>query len=63
MKFHNEPDSAFTLHDKVAVITGAESGLGQEAARIFALSGAPLVLADIDALRFGPPFCRVLVEA
>lgn len=39
---------AFTLENRVAVITGAGSGLGQEAARIFALAGARLVLADID---------------
>jgi 3-oxoacyl-[acyl-carrier protein] reductase len=40
--------NAFTLTDKAVVITGAGSGLGQEAARIFALAGARLVLADIN---------------
>lgn len=39
---------AFTLQGKVVVITGAASGLGQEAARIFALAGAWTVLADVD---------------
>lgn len=40
---------AFSLEDRVAVITGAGSGLGQEAARVFALAGARVVLADIAA--------------
>lgn len=39
---------AFMLRGKVAVITGAGSGLGRETARVFALAGARLVLADID---------------
>lgn len=43
-----ELEEAFTLNGRVAVITGAGSGLGQEAARILALAGAKLVLADID---------------
>ena len=48
MVMQDEVEAAFTLEGKVAVITGAGSGLGQEAARIFALAGARLVLADID---------------
>jgi 3-oxoacyl-[acyl-carrier protein] reductase len=39
---------AFSLEGRVAVITGAGSGLGQEAARILALAGAHLVLGDRD---------------
>jgi NAD(P)-dependent dehydrogenase (short-subunit alcohol dehydrogenase family) len=35
------------LTDKVAVITGAGSGVGQAAARLFHQAGAKLVLADI----------------
>ncbi len=38
----------FALEERVAVITGAGSGLGQEAARVFALAGATVVAADID---------------
>ena len=60
---------ALTLEGKVAVITGAGSGLGQEAARIFALAGARPVLADLDEAKLavtaglvsdaaGPVLCR-----
>ncbi len=38
----------FDLSGKVAVVTGAGSGLGQEIARVLALAGASLVLTDID---------------
>lgn len=48
IEIDDELAQALTLHGKTAVITGAGSGLGQEAARIFALAGARLVLADID---------------
>jgi 3-oxoacyl-[acyl-carrier protein] reductase len=48
-----QPDSeitrAFSLEGKVAVVTGAGSGLGREAARLFSVAGARVVLADIDA--------------
>ena len=33
------------LHDKVAIITGASSGIGREAARLFAAEGAKVVVA------------------
>ncbi len=36
------------LHDRVALITGAASGVGRSAARLFAESGAPVVAADWD---------------
>lgn len=48
MELHEEVAAAFSLAGKVAVITGAGSGLGQEAARIFTLAGARVVLSDID---------------
>ena len=37
------------LADKVAVITGAGSGIGRAAARLFVAEGAKVVVAEIDA--------------
>ena len=48
MAWASEIADAFSLDGRVAVITGAGSGLGQEAARVLALAGARVVLADVD---------------
>ena len=48
MALDSEIADAFSLDGRVAVITGGASGLGQEAARLFATAGARVVLADID---------------
>lgn len=37
------------LQDKVAIVTGAASGIGRSTAMLFAGEGARLVLNDIDA--------------
>jgi 3-hydroxybutyrate dehydrogenase len=37
------------LHDKVAIVTGAASGIGKQIARTFAHAGAKLAIADLDA--------------
>jgi len=37
------------LEGKVAVITGSGAGLGAEAARLFAMEGASVVVSDVDA--------------
>jgi 3-oxoacyl-[acyl-carrier protein] reductase len=44
----NSTDDPFRLDGRVAVITGAASGIGRGAAIAFAKAGARLVLADID---------------
>ncbi len=44
-----DPSTAFALSGKLAVITGAASGIGRETARVFVASGAHVVLADRDA--------------
>ena len=36
------------LKDKVAIVTGAASGIGKEIARTFAREGAQVVIADLD---------------
>ncbi len=36
------------LRDKVAVVTGAASGIGKEIARIYAREGAKIVIADLN---------------
>src|ERR1700680_4928572 len=37
------------LKDKVAVVTGAASGIGKQIARTFSRAGAKLAIADVDA--------------
>ena len=43
-----ELTEVFSLTDQVAVVTGAASGIGREAAVTFARAGAHVVLADVD---------------
>lgn len=48
MNLGTEIANALSLEGRVAVVTGAASGLGREAARLFAVAGACVVLADVD---------------
>jgi 3-oxoacyl-[acyl-carrier protein] reductase len=48
MGISTELSKAFSLEGRVAVITGAASGLGREIARVFSQAGAKIVLADIN---------------
>ena len=48
MGWDAEIANAFSLEGRIAVVTGAASGLGRESARLFARAGADIVLADLD---------------
>jgi NAD(P)-dependent dehydrogenase (short-subunit alcohol dehydrogenase family) len=41
------------LKDKVAIVTGAASGMGAATARIFADEGAKVVVTDLDVKKIG----------
>ena len=41
------------LKDRIAVVTGAASGIGAASARLFAAEGAKLALVDLDEVGLG----------
>ena len=42
-------DEIFGLSNKVAVVTGAASGIGESVAEVLAQAGASVVLGDLNA--------------
>jgi 3-oxoacyl-[acyl-carrier protein] reductase len=58
---HEDLDREFSLEGRVAVVTGAASGIGRESARTLAQAGARVVLADLDEA--GLAESAALVEA
>ena len=47
------PLDAYNLAGKVAVVTGAASGIGESAAEVYAACGAAVVCADLNAAGAG----------
>ena len=51
------------FQDRVAIVTGAASGIGEAVARLFAQEGAKLTLVDkvaVDQSAYQPQFCQIL---
>ena len=53
------PLDAYNLAGKVAVVTGAASGIGESAAEVFAACGAAVVCADLNATGAGATAQRI----
>ena len=54
------------LKDKVAVVTGGASGMGAATARLFALEGAKVVIADLleeEGIRLAEDLCASGAQA
>ena len=53
------PLDAYNLAGKVAVVTGAASGIGESASEVFAACGAAVVCADLNATGVGATAQRI----
>src|SRR6202030_327761 len=58
---HPDLIKAFSLDGRVAVVTGAASGIGRQGAVMLAQAGARVVLADIDEAGMAETAARVAV--
>lgn len=56
-----EGSSAQRLRDKVAIITGGASGIGESTTRLFAQHGAKLIIADVQDYK-GDSLCKELIS-
>lgn len=56
---HERIARTFSLEGRVAVVTGAASGIGEAAARLFADAGARVVLADMDEAKLADVAARI----
>lgn len=56
---HPDIENAFNLAGRVAVVTGAASGIGRQAAIVLAQAGAQIVLADVDAAGLAETEARI----
>ena len=54
------PASLFSVEGKIAVVTGASSGLGQGAASLLAAQGARVVAIGPNKRQAKPPFWRLI---
>jgi len=52
----------FSLEDKVAMVTGAGSGIGKAIARLFAAQGAKVFVMDIDKTRAGQTVEEIIAD-
>ena len=46
---NEQPDRSRSIAGRVAIVTGAASGMGRATARLFASEGAHVAMTDIDA--------------
>ena len=51
MRYDDKAGGAMLLQDKVAVVTGAASGIGKEIAVAFAREGGKIAIADFNKRR------------
>lgn len=59
---HPELNAAFGLSGRVAVITGAGSGIGRETALVLAMAGAHVVIADVSEAGMDET-CRLIMAS